>query len=156
VKLLRQRPARLTGPPNPYQTAILLAALISGFAFGTGCRPPNSIEQALPEWLRMTWAWMLFFGAVMAFAGLYWPGSPFTAVEVKRAGHLLIAGGTLAYGLTVGTVFGAGALWQIVWNLLIGAAALIRAVQVTVILRAARAHAVEFDTVRRRRGGGRA
>lgn len=117
---------RPAGPANPFEGFLLFVAVIQGFLVLSGTAKPTSLLALLPDGFRLMWAGLLFFGGMVSLAGLYWPGNPFTGVEVKRVGLLACAFPTLAYalalfnlgsvGIVAGTqslLFAAACFWRI-------------------------------------------
>jgi hypothetical protein len=129
--------AQLTGPPNPFQSYLLVAAFLTGIAYLAGWAKPSSIEATLPPLLRYVWAGTLLVGGALALAGMQWPGRPFTAARVKQAGLIGCAGGTLAYGLAAWLTFGAPAAATGISNIAFAAACLWRWWQIRQRLRVA-------------------
>jgi hypothetical protein len=131
---------RITGYPNPFETYMLLAAVVQGCAVASGYARSPSIEIALDgrPILRWVWAALLAAGGMIALAGLYWRGDPFNGVEIKRAGLIMVGFGAVIYGAAAllvgptGTVAGLSAVGFAV-------ACFDRAWQVTDLLRRARA-----------------
>lgn len=128
---------RPAGPANPFEGFLLLVCAIQGFLVQTGAAKPTSILALLPNGFRLMWAGLLFFGGLVALSGLYWPGNPFTGVEVKRVGLLACAFPTLAYSLVLFSL-GNAAFVVATQSLLFAAACFWRIYQVSQALKAAR------------------
>lgn len=126
IKVDSERPI---GPPNPFEAYLLIACLIQGLAVLTRQAKPTSIEGALSPFLLLLWAALLTLGGVLALAGLFWPGDPFTGVEVKRVGLVAVGFGTLAYGVAL-TTLGAPGIVVALSNLGFAAACAVRCWQI--------------------------
>lgn len=108
---------RPMGPVHPFESWILAASALQGIFVLTGLAQPPSVARQLPPDLQTVWAILLALGGVAALAGLFWPGDPWTAVEVKRAGLVSVGFGALIYavsaaflgerGLTLAVIHGA-------------------------------------------------
>lgn len=128
---------RPAGPANPFEGFLLFVCVIQGFLVLTGAAKPTSMLALLPNGFRLMWAGLLFFGGLIALSGLYWPGNPFTGVEVKRVGLLACAFPTLAYSLVLFSL-GSAAFVVGTQSLLFAVACFWRIHQVSQALRAAR------------------
>lgn len=128
---------RPAGPANPFEGFLLFVCVLQGFMVLSGAAKPASILTLLPYGFRTVWAGLLLFGGLIALAGLYWPGNPFTGVEVKRVGLLTCAFPTLAYSLAL---FGLGSIGFVAGtqSLIFAAACFWRVLQVTQALKEAR------------------
>lgn len=121
---------RPTGPPNPFESYLLVICIAQGCAVIFGYARPPSIQAALPGWLRGVWGVLLLIGGLAAVIGLYWPWDALDAILIKRVGLLAAAGGTLAYGVALLSLGSAGFV-AAVFNLGFALACLVRASQIT-------------------------
>lgn len=98
----RHRPPvhRVTGIPNSFETFLLVACVVQGIGLATGAARSGVVDAALEGrgWLAVVWAALLGVGGMASLLGLYWRGDPFTAVEVKRVGLVMVGFGSLVYG----------------------------------------------------------
>lgn len=134
--LHRDRP---TGEANPFEVYLLVACVLVGFLiFGAEARP-QSITSLLPPLLRIVWAIMLCVGGALALIGLYWPGDPFTGVEIKRIGLYSVGIGALAWG-TAAAFYGPIGRPTAISNIAFALACATRLVQISRRIRFAREH----------------
>jgi hypothetical protein len=125
----RDRPARPTGDPNPFEAWLFAACAVQGVALLVGWADPTSIQQALPPLFRTVWAVMLALGGTAVIVGLYWPWDPFTGVEIKRPGLVACAAATLAYSIAL-LPYGAAGLMVSVFNASFAVACIVRVRQI--------------------------
>jgi hypothetical protein len=140
----KTRPA---GPANPFETLVLAACATSGWAVLSHTAQPTSLQALLPPWLRVAWGALLLVGGLLTVFGLYWPDH-FTGIEIKRVGLVAAAAATLAYGtalLTIGPVGFVAATG----NIATGIACIVRVVQVSRALTAARGRMTAMRPPRR-------
>lgn len=147
-----RRQLRPLGEPNPFEVYLLLASVLVGVLVLAHGAAPASITSLLPPWLRTIWAVMLCCGGVTALAGLYWPGAPFTGVEVKRVGLSAVAFGSLAWG-TAAAFYGAIGIPTAISNVAFALACAARIVQVSRRIRFTRAHLRAARELGDQRGG---
>lgn len=137
---------------NPFEAYLLLAAEIQGVTVLLGLAQPGSVRQALPALAVYAWAAILAFGGGAALVGLFWPGDPFTGVEIKRVGLVACGGGSLVYALSA-AILGPPGLAVAIYNALFAFACIVRARQVSNRLALARAHMSETRSPPGERGG---
>lgn len=121
---------RPAGPPNPFESYLLVICVAQGFAVVFGYTRPASIDALLPPVLRLVWGSLLLIGGIAAVVGLYWPGDALDSILIKRVGLLAAGGGTLAYGVALMTL-GPPAFIASLFNLCFTLACYVRAAQVT-------------------------
>lgn len=131
------RPARPTGPVNPFEVFLLAACSVQGWAVLTRITQPQSVALLLPMWLQYMWGFLLLTGGVLSVSGLYWT-DPFNGIEIKRVGLCAAAGGTGAYGVAV-LALGPNGIVAGVTSLAFTFACGVRIMQVTRALKEARA-----------------
>jgi hypothetical protein len=141
---------RPTGPPNPFEVFLLAICAVQGWAVLTHIAEPTSLQALLPPWLRVMWGLLLLAGGVLSVSGLYW-FDQFTGVEIKRVGLLCAAGGTLAYGAALLTIGPTGFVVAAT-NIAFALACIVRVVQVTRALKAARGRITAMRPPRRTDG----
>jgi hypothetical protein len=140
---------RPTGDPNPFEAWLFAACTMQGIALLVGWAEPTSIQQALPPLFRTIWAGMLALGGAAVVIGLYWPGDPFTGVEIKRPGLAACAAATLAYSVAL-LPYGAAGLMVALFNASFAVACVVRVRQIARLMREARAQlAAVSETARR-------
>jgi hypothetical protein len=130
---------RPTGEANPFEVCMLLACTVSGTSVLVGIAQPRSVSDALTPVLLKVWAVLMAAGGLSSLMGLFWPGDPFTGVEVKRVGLIAVGSGCLIYGCAA-TLLGSAGFAVATVNLLLAAACLYRTFQVSKRLRLARSH----------------
>lgn len=134
---MNRREMRPAGPANPFEGFMLFVCALQGFLVISNLARPASIMLLLPQGFRIAWASLLMFGGLVALCGLYWPGNPFTGVEVKRVGLLACAFPSLAYGIAL-FALGEVAFVAGVQSFMLAVACLWRVVQVSGALKSAR------------------
>jgi hypothetical protein len=151
----RPRIDRPLGPANPYEAWVFVVCFLAGAATLVGAALPSSLDDAVTSGFRWLWAALLAAGAAAALAGLYWPGDQFTAMYVKRAGILALAGALLAYGVAL---FALGRSGVVVGLETVGlaVASLHRVRQITIAAARARQSAVQLEAIITPPGGIRA
>jgi hypothetical protein len=132
----RQHLERPLGVPNPFETYLLGACVIQGYAVLSRIAQPQSVQALLPPWLRILWAVLLLIGGALAVSGLYWR-DPLTGIEIKRVGLVAAGGGTCAYGVAL-MFFGPQGLVAAMTCLAFAVACMVRVRQATKALNRAR------------------
>lgn len=141
---MNRRDMRPAGPANPFEGFMLFVCGLQGFLVISHLAKPASIMLLLPEGFRIMWATLLMFGGMVALCGLYWPGNPFTGVEVKRVGLLACAFPSLAYSIAL-FALGQVAFVAGVQSFMLAVACLWRVVQVSGALRSARKRITDVE-----------
>lgn len=137
----RGRELRAEGEPNPFEAMLLGTAVLQGYLVLAGIARPSTMQLALGNNLRITWATLLLFGGATALAGLYWPADLHTGFEVKRVGLFASGTSTLVYGAALLFIGPAGYVAAAI-QLAFSAACFVRIYQITRRIRKARAQLV--------------
>lgn len=130
---------RPMGPINPFEAAFLGAAFLAGSSVLLGIGDSAAVQQALQPHMVVFWAALLATGGAVSIAGLMWPGSRWTGVEVKRVGLITVGVGSLTYGLSA-AFLGDRGVPTAIFHLSLATACAIRVWQVTRRLGEARSH----------------
>lgn len=131
----RPRLDRPTGPANPYETWVFAASVLAGLLSLTPVATPVSLDEAGWPGFQVAWGIIHTFAGAAALTGLYWPGQPVTAIYVKRAGILGLAGTFMTYAVALLTVTGPTGVVVGLEMLGLAVACLVRAIQVSRIAR---------------------
>jgi hypothetical protein len=63
-------PVVVTGRHRPHEVTLLVFCALLGVAFVAGARPPGSVEEAIPSWLRWTWYLLLLVSGTAGLVSL--------------------------------------------------------------------------------------
>ena len=116
--------ARFSGR-HPFELFTLFLTVITSLPTVLGITaPPLSINAAMPAALVVGWSWVIFLGALLALAGIYWRYRP-TGLLMEQVGMattgaaalvyagcilLVASGGPLPAGIVGG--FGIACFWR--------------------------------------------
>lgn len=81
---------------RPFRAFIALLFTVSSLSYLVGVQQPQSVDAALPDPIRLLWGGSLLLGGVALLAGLASGIRP-----VEKAGLLAVAGGAMAYALSI-------------------------------------------------------
>jgi hypothetical protein len=136
---------RPTGVVNPFEEWVFWASLLAGTLSLTPIATPVSLDEAAWPGFQVTWGIIHVTSAAAALTGLYWPGQPVTAIYVKRAGILGLAGTFMAYAVALLTVTGPTGVVVGIELAGLSVSCLVRAVQISRITRKIVARSAVLD-----------
>jgi hypothetical protein len=136
---------RPTGMVNPYEEWVFWASVLAGLLSLTPLATPVSLDEAAWPGFQLAWGIIHTTAAAAALTGLYWPGQPVTAIYVKRAGIVGLAGTFMAYGVALLTVTGPSGVVVGIELLGLSVACLVRAIQISRITRRIVARSAVLD-----------
>jgi len=93
------RPLVVAGGRQPFEVAILCAAVVIGGLFAVGVESPN-LAELLPRWVAPVWAAVLALGAGVALVGL-WRRDLLDGLLIERAGLYAVAAELAVYAVAV-------------------------------------------------------
>jgi hypothetical protein len=136
---------RPTGAVNPYEEWVFWASALAGILSLTPIATPVSLDEAAWPGFQLSWGIIHTAAAAAALTGLYWPGQPVTAIYVKRAGIVGLAGTFMAYAVALLTVTGPTGVVVGIELLGLSVACLVRAIQISRIVRKIVARSAVLD-----------
>lgn len=140
----------VVGRDRPHEVAFNIWAVILGTMFTFGAPRPGSMASLVTGPAFYVFAVGLALGGLVALVGSHLPGDVERALEVERAGLIILTGALLVYAVAVISVFG----WQaLVAGALVAAwvhGNVRRSVTITRDLKAVRRH---LPTIHRKEDG---
>jgi hypothetical protein len=93
-------PVVVTGRHRPHEVTLLAFSALLGMAFVVGARPPGSVEQLMPGWMRWGWYLLLLTSGTVGLASLAFRDI-YTALTMERAAMFGQAAAFTMYGLAI-------------------------------------------------------
>lgn len=93
-------PVVVTGRHRPHEVALLAFSTLLGIAFVVGAKPPGSIEELMPAWLRWSWYLLLLVSGLVGIAGVVL-NDVYTSLACERAAMWGQAAAFTIYALAI-------------------------------------------------------
>lgn len=100
------RPIQVSTGRNPFEVAILVAAVLAGVTTLVHGVPPRSVLATMSPLIQQVWQYELLGGGMLGLVGVWWPGKLFAALQLERIGVGVLGAATTMYAIGIAVYTG--------------------------------------------------